>query len=103
VSRGAQTITSEAQKARDATRMYIIRKMRHMLLCRGVPPESVDDRLGWDSGRTRAIVRGWPARPTRKLKRKRAHRFVNDVTLDRMSDIALACGCEFDIALEPHT
>lgn len=93
---------NEAQKAREAVRLSIIRKMRHMLLCKGVPPESVDERLGWEFGRTRAIVRGWPARPTRKLKRKWAHRFVNDVTLDKISDIGVACGCELEFRLEAH-
>lgn len=90
---------NERESYRLAVRSLVRRKVRHAMLCKGVPPEAVDDVLRWPPGKTRSIVGGWPARPTKRLKRKWARRFVDDFTLDSISDIGVACGVEFRLRL----
>lgn len=91
-------MSKAAKKAREENMRYIIRKVRHAMLCTGTPPESVDERLGWKRGRTRALVRGWPSRPVRL---QRGHTPWFKMRLDDISDICLACGGEMDFRLEP--
>jgi len=87
-----------SKEAREATRRYIIRKVRHAMLCSGTTPEMVDGRLGWRRGTTRSLVRGWPSRPHKiKGNTKRP----NLMTLNDVSDICFACGGEMNVRLVP--
>ena len=92
---------SEREAYRLEVRALVRRKVRHAMLCKGVPPETVDDTLRWPLGMARSIIGGWPAAPTRRLKRKWARRFVDDFTLDKISDIGAACGVEFSFRVVP--